>query len=100
MLFYLIIEITHFLNLASTWVHIGEFKCGNKHWKGPQPTLDDCKSRCKGFYYMTYVERGDRNCGCTNGCNEKMSCPSSNCDSYEIENYGKIKFEINRVEDF
>lgn len=33
-----------------------------------ESTLLKCSEMCRGYKYMTYVERGDRNCACQNEC--------------------------------
>ena len=66
-------------------VFIGRYKCDDYHWRGYQSSVSACQARCKGYSYMVYVKRGDRNCACQNSCKSKDSCGSpSNCDTYRL----------------
>ena len=58
------------------------YRCyDNDHWTEPNTDLQRCKERCKGYLYMTFVARGDRNCACQNWC-RKVS-RDKNCDLYQ-----------------
>ena len=68
------------------WRKIGENECNNNNWRGVKSSLAECALECNGYAYMVYVERGDRNCGCHNHCENYLTCGSgsrSTCDMYK-----------------
>ena len=76
---------------GKSWTKIGKYKCTDKDgrykWKGIKPNLNKCKRTCEGYKFMTFVERGDKNCACQNLCNNQVACgdvSQSACDTYEM----------------
>jgi len=72
----------------TSWVKIGIMQCRQNNWKGYRSSLAECKKTCEENEknsFMTYVERGDRNCACEEKpCSQKDWTNCSTCDHYEL----------------
>ena len=45
---------------------------------------------CEAYNYMSYVERGDKNCACHMKCESKRACGSpSKCDLYKAGKFSQ-----------
>ena len=80
--------------LEKSWTKVGQFKCDDDHWIGIKESLHECKVECENYLFMTFVERGDKNCACQNECRNQIGCggegSQSTCDTYKSGWY-KIK---------
>ena len=76
------------------WTKVGAFHCVSGDWPDMRgSTLAECKNKCEGYNYMSYVERGDKNCACHMTCESRKTCGSpSRCDLYKAGKWSFFQF--------
>ena len=74
---------------GKSWTKIGRYKCDDNNWKGIKSNLDECKGTCEGYKFMTFVERGDKNCACQNYCKNQIFCNDASQSACDIYEFGK-----------